>query len=141
MPDTLQDKIAIITGASSGIGEATARALAGAGARVVLAARRGDRLEAVRAGIEGNGGTALVVTTDVTDRSAVEALAQQTLEAFGRIDILINNAGVMLLSPPASVGCRRPGSPTEQQSRSKSRPARPQHPSGRRIGRSRDALW
>ncbi len=99
MPDTLQEKIAIITGASSGIGEATARALAGAGARVVLAARRGDRLEALRAAIEGNGGTALVVTTDVTDRGAVEALAGRTLEAFGRIDILINNAGVMLLSP------------------------------------------
>ncbi|MCZ6918665.1 MAG: SDR family oxidoreductase [Gemmatimonadetes bacterium] len=99
MPDTLQDKIAIVTGASSGIGEATARALAGAGARVVLAARRTDRLDALRAEIEGSGGSALAVTTDVTDRGAVEALASRTLEAFGRIDILINNAGIMLLSP------------------------------------------
>jgi NADP-dependent 3-hydroxy acid dehydrogenase YdfG len=95
----LQDKIAIVTGASSGIGEAAARALATGGVRVVLAARRAGRLEALRSEIEDSGGTALVVATDVTDRGAVEALAARTLEAFGRIDILINNAGVMLLSP------------------------------------------
>ncbi len=99
MPDMLQDKIAIVTGASSGIGEAAARALATGGVRVVLAARRAGRLEALRSEIEDSGGTALVVATDVTDRGAVEALAARTLEAFGRIDILINNAGVMLLSP------------------------------------------
>lgn len=99
MAETLQNKTAIITGASSGIGEATARALAGAGARVVLAARRTDRLHALRAEIEGSGGSALAVTTDVTDRGAVDGMARRALEAFGRIDILINNAGVMLLSP------------------------------------------
>ena len=89
---------AIVTGASSGIGEATARALAGAGARVALAARRVERLEALQDDIESSGGTAIVVETDVTDRDQVQALADETQSEFGGIDILINNAGLMPLS-------------------------------------------
>ena len=99
MTDSLKDKVAIITGASSGIGEATARRLAESGARVVLAARRVERLEALAADIERREGTALVAPTDVTDERSVQRLARTALDAFGRIDILINNAGIMPLSP------------------------------------------
>ena len=99
MTDSLKDKVAIITGASSGIGEATARRLAESGARVVLAARRVERLEALAADIEHHQGTALVAPTDVTDERSVQRLARRALDAFGRIDILINNAGIMPLSP------------------------------------------
>lgn len=95
----LDERTAIITGASSGIGAATARTLAGAGAPVVLAARRRGRLDALRDEIESAGGRALVVPTDVTHRSEVEALADAALDAFGRIDVLVNNAGVMPLAP------------------------------------------
>ena len=97
MPDP-SSPVAIVTGASSGIGEATARSLAAEGYRVVLAARRRDRLDALRAEIEAGGGTALVAETDVTDRDACQALADRTLDAFGRIDVLVNNAGLMPLS-------------------------------------------
>jgi len=99
MTDSLRDKVAIITGASSGIGEATARRLAESGARVVLAARRVERLEALAADIEHREGAALVAPTDVTDERSVQRLARAALDAFGRIDILINNAGIMPLSP------------------------------------------
>ena len=95
--EQLDDKVAIVTGASSGIGAATARALAAEGAAVVLAARRKDRLEALKEEIEG-GGRALVVETDVTSRADVRRLADETKEAFGRIDLLVNNAGLMPLS-------------------------------------------
>jgi NADP-dependent 3-hydroxy acid dehydrogenase YdfG len=95
---SLSDRVAIVTGASSGIGGATARLLARNGATVVLAARREDRLTALKEAIEADGGTAHVVATDVTDRDAVKALAQATLDATGRIDILINNAGIMPLT-------------------------------------------
>ena len=95
---SLQDQVVIITGASSGIGEATARLLASEGAAVVLAARRADRLAALKDDIEAAGGRALVVETDVTDRAQCEALVQQTLDAVGRLDVLNNNAGVMPLS-------------------------------------------
>ncbi len=94
----LENQVAIITGASSGIGEATARVLAAEGAAVVLAARRVDRLEALKATIEAAGGKALVVATDVADRAAVQRLADATLAAFDCIDILVNNAGQMPLS-------------------------------------------
>ncbi|MEP0546137.1 MAG: SDR family oxidoreductase [Rhodothermales bacterium] len=94
----LEGKAAIVTGASSGIGAATARALARAGASVALAARREDRLHALRDEIEADGGRALVVATDVTDRAAVQRLADRAKEAFGAIDVLVNNAGVMPLS-------------------------------------------
>ncbi len=99
---TLHGKVAIVTGASSGIGEATAKALARDGASVVLAARRGDRLESLQRAINGAGGNALAVVTDVSDWAGVEAMVRATTEAYGRIDILVNNAGVMLLSPVAA---------------------------------------
>ena len=94
----LTDATAIITGASSGIGEATARRLAADGAAVVLAARREERLADLQAEIEADGGTAHVVPTDVTDRAQVQALVDEAVEAFGAIDVLINNAGIMPLS-------------------------------------------
>jgi NADP-dependent 3-hydroxy acid dehydrogenase YdfG len=95
----LKGKVAIVTGASSGIGEATALELARAGADVVLAARRTDRLEKLAATIgRETGAQSLVVPTDVTKRSDVEQLVEKTKERFGRVDILVNNAGIMLLS-------------------------------------------
>lgn len=94
----LTDTVVVITGASSGIGEETARLLASKGARVVLAARREERLTALRDEIESGGGTALVVPTDVTDRDAVEHLINTAHETYGRLDVLVNNAGIMPLS-------------------------------------------
>src|SRR6185369_15278073 len=85
----------IITGASSGIGVATARALAGEGANLVLGARRADRLTALAAELPGE---AAWQVTDVTSREQVRALAALALERFGRIDVLINNAGIMPIS-------------------------------------------
>jgi NADP-dependent 3-hydroxy acid dehydrogenase YdfG len=87
----------IVTGASSGIGAATARALAAEGANVALAARRADRLEALADEIDAGPGAALVVPTDVTDRAAVDDLVETTVDEFGGLDVLVNNAGVMLL--------------------------------------------
>ncbi|MEL6354715.1 MAG: SDR family oxidoreductase [Cyanobacteria bacterium J06627_28] len=95
----IQDKVVIITGASSGLGEATARRLGKNGAKLMLAARREDRLKGLVEDIEKAGGTAKYQTTDVTDRKAVEALAKATADAFGKVDVLINNAGLMPLSP------------------------------------------
>ncbi len=95
----LSDRVVIITGASSGIGEATARAMAHVGARVVAAARRAERLEALVTALQSTGGTALAVPTDVTVPAATDHLARRTVEEFGRIDILVNNAGIMPLSP------------------------------------------
>jgi NADP-dependent 3-hydroxy acid dehydrogenase YdfG len=88
---------AIVTGASSGIGAATARLLAEHGASVALVARRQDRLEALAAEIEKASGTALVVAADITDRAQAETAVQDVVERFGRLDTLVNNAGVMLL--------------------------------------------
>lgn len=95
----LQSKVVIVTGASSGIGEATARVLAEAGARVVLAARRKDKLDTLAVEITHAGGTAMVVEADVTDQSVCENLIKKVHDEWGTIDILINNAGVMLLGP------------------------------------------
>ena len=95
---SLQGKVAIVTGASSGIGEATALMLAKEGAKVTIAARRAERLTELQKKIEDAGGEALPIVTDVTHRTAVNYLADQTKEKFGRIDILINNAGIMPLS-------------------------------------------
>jgi NADP-dependent 3-hydroxy acid dehydrogenase YdfG len=99
MTSKLAGTAALVTGASSGIGAATARQLAGLGASVALVARRRDRLEALAAEIEEAGGTALVVEADITDRMQAEAAVQQAVERFGRLDILVNNAGLMLLGP------------------------------------------
>lgn len=89
----IDGKVAIVTGASSGIGEVTARELARAGAITVLAARRVERLERLQKEIEEMGGQALVVPTDLTDRDQIKNLAETTLSAYGRIDILANIAG------------------------------------------------
>ncbi|MBD2212718.1 SDR family NAD(P)-dependent oxidoreductase [Nostoc linckia FACHB-104] len=94
MTGKLDSKVAIITGASSGIGEATAIALAAEGATVVLAARRGDRLNALAEKIATIGGKALPIITDVTDEAQVQNLVDKTKTEFGRIDILVNNAGI-----------------------------------------------
>lgn len=88
-------KVIVITGASSGIGEATARRLAADGNQVVLAARRAERLNSIVADITAEGGTAIAVPTDVTKKADVEALAAAALEKFGRIDVWVNNAGLM----------------------------------------------
>ena len=89
--------VAIVTGASSGIGEATAKELAALGASVAVVARRSDRLDALVAEIEAAGGSALAVAADITDRVQAERAVQAVVDRFGRLDILINNAGLMLL--------------------------------------------
>ncbi len=94
----VENKVVIVTGASSGIGEATGRLLAKNGAKVVLGARRSDRLEAIAKDIHADGGIAKYQTLDVTQRSQVEAIVQFAKNKFGRVDVLINNAGVMPLS-------------------------------------------
>jgi clavulanate-9-aldehyde reducatase len=95
----LEGRVAAITGASSGIGEATAVALAGAGAAVALAARRGDRLEEVARRVEGEGGRALPVQCDITEEAQAHSFIERAHGELGRVDALVNNAGVMLLGP------------------------------------------
>jgi NADP-dependent 3-hydroxy acid dehydrogenase YdfG len=95
----LTGTVALVTGASSGIGAATARGLAEDGAAVALVARRGDRLEALAAEIADAGGTALEIPADITDRAQADAVVAQTVAELGRLDILVNNAGLMLLGP------------------------------------------
>ncbi len=97
--ERLDGTVALVTGASSGIGEATARELAQRGAAVAIAARRKERLDALAAEIEGAGGSALAIEADVTDAEQVKRLVADTVERFGRLDTVINNAGVMLLGP------------------------------------------
>jgi NADP-dependent 3-hydroxy acid dehydrogenase YdfG len=95
----IEGKIVVITGASSGLGEATARLLAAQGATVVLGARRADRLKSLAEDITRKDGKALAVTVDVARREQVEALAAAAVRSFGRIDVMINNAGVMPQAP------------------------------------------
>jgi len=102
MTSLLAGTVALVTGASSGIGRAAALSLAARGASVALIARREDRLVTLSAQIEAAGGTALAVTADITDRVQAEAAVQTAVDRFGRLDILINNAGLMLLGPVAS---------------------------------------
>jgi NADP-dependent 3-hydroxy acid dehydrogenase YdfG len=98
MTRRLAGTVALVTGASSGIGEATAVALAAEGATVAIAARRRDRLEQVVERI-GNDADVLVIETDITDEASSRAMVQSTVTEFGRLDTLVNNAGVMLLGP------------------------------------------
>ena len=91
-------KVVLVTGASSGIGYATAEELARRGARVMLTARRGDRLAGLCSRIIGDGGEASYMTADVTDRSAVSAVAEEAIQKYGQLDVLFNNAGIMPLS-------------------------------------------
>jgi NADP-dependent 3-hydroxy acid dehydrogenase YdfG len=96
---TLSGTVALVTGASSGIGAATASALAAEGATVVLVARRADRLKDLAADIDGAGGRSLSITADVSDRAAAEKAVEQSVKDLGRLDIVVNNAGMMLLGP------------------------------------------
>jgi NADP-dependent 3-hydroxy acid dehydrogenase YdfG len=95
----IEGKVVAITGASSGIGEVTARHLAKLGAKVMLGARRTDRLESLAKEITDAGGTAAYRAVDVVKRDEVEAFVQETVKEFGRVDVILNNAGLMPLSP------------------------------------------
>ncbi|MEK6399195.1 MAG: SDR family oxidoreductase, partial [Terriglobus sp.] len=95
----IQGKVVVITGASSGIGAVTAKELAKQGAAVVLGARRKDRLDSLVHEIEQQGGKAIAVTCDVLKRDDLVALVQAGVNAFGKVDVIVNNAGIMPLSP------------------------------------------
>lgn len=97
MSEQLSQKIAIVTGASSGIGEATALALAAGGAKVALVARRAQRLEALKQKIEASGGEAIAIVADITDEAQANDIVNKTQAHWGQVNILVNNAGVMLL--------------------------------------------
>ena len=96
---TIADKVVVITGASSGIGESTAKLLARHGAKVVVGARRKDRIDAVVKEISGAGGKAIGFAVDVTKRAELEALIKGAVDSFGRVDIMVNNAGIMPIAP------------------------------------------
>lgn len=98
----IEGKVVVITGASSGLGESTARHLASLGAKVVLGARRVDRLEKIAAEIKSAGGEAVVQAADVTVRADVEALVNAAVSHFGKIDVIVNNAGLMAIAPLAA---------------------------------------
>jgi NADP-dependent 3-hydroxy acid dehydrogenase YdfG len=99
MENNIKDKVVIITGASSGMGEAAARHLAQLGAVVVLGARRADRIEKLAKDIQQTGAQALAVKVDVTDLEQVKNLVDTAVRQFGRVDVILNNAGIMPLSP------------------------------------------
>ena len=99
MTNNIAGKVVVITGASSGLGEATARLLSAEGAIVVLGARRIERLKSLADELIAKGGKALAVATDVTDRAQVKRLVDTAVQKFGRIDVMINNAGLMPNSP------------------------------------------
>ncbi len=99
MTQALQHKVVVITGASSGLGEAAARYLAAQGASLVLGARRADRIESLADELNRAGGKALAVATDVTDHTQVKALVDAAVQTYGRIDVMINNAGLMPHAP------------------------------------------
>ena len=95
MNNNIEGKVVVITGASSGLGESTARLLSAQGASVVLGARRVDRLRSLADELTGSGGKALAVTTDVTYCDQVKRLVEAAVQTYGRIDVMINNAGLM----------------------------------------------
>ncbi|PYL27036.1 MAG: oxidoreductase, partial [Verrucomicrobia bacterium] len=99
MTNKIKGKIVVITGASSGLGEAAARLLSAQGASVVLGARRSDRLKSLADELNRNGGKAVAVATDVTHRNQVKKLVDTAVQEFGRIDVMINNAGIMPRAP------------------------------------------
>lgn len=97
--NNIENKVIVITGASSGLGEATARLLAKKGAKVVIGARRTEKLEAIVQDIRAEGGKAEFIGMDVTKSNEVQALIEKALSAFGQIDVLVNNAGLMSIAP------------------------------------------
>jgi NADP-dependent 3-hydroxy acid dehydrogenase YdfG len=99
MSNNIKGKVVVITGASSGLGEAAARMLSAEGAIVVLGARRADRMQSLASELNAAGGKALAVATDVADREQVKALVDAAVQSDGRIDVMINNAGLMPLAP------------------------------------------
>ena len=99
MHNNIAGKVVVITGASSGLGEATARLLSAQGATVVLGARRVDRLQTLVAELTAGGGKALALATDVTQAAQVKALVDAAVQTFGRVDVMVNNAGLMPHSP------------------------------------------
>ena len=103
MNDNIENKVVLITGGSTGIGAEVARLLASRGARVAIAARRKDKLDEVVAGIEAAGGTAKAYSLDVTDKKQVEAVVAAAVADFGKLDVLINNAGLMPIRPMSEV--------------------------------------
>ena len=103
MAANIHGKVVVITGASSGVGESTARLLAGNGAKVVLGARRKDRIDAVVKDITAKGGSALGFKSDVTKRGDVEALVKGAIDKHGRIDVIVNNSGIMPIAPMAAI--------------------------------------
>ena len=99
MGNNIEGKVVVITGASSGLGEATARHLSAQGATVVLGARRADRIESLAATLSASGGKALAIATDVTRHDEVKRLVDAGAQTYGRIDVMINNAGLMPQAP------------------------------------------
>jgi NADP-dependent 3-hydroxy acid dehydrogenase YdfG len=99
MTEGIKDKIVVVTGASSGLGEATARLLSAEGATIVLCARRADRLRTLVKELEARGGKAMAMTTDVSQREQVKALVDAAAKTYGRVDVMINNAGLMPQAP------------------------------------------
>ena len=99
MNNNIENKVVVITGASSGLGEATARHLSGQGATIVLGARRSDRIHALAAELKAKGGNVMAIVTDVTQRDEVQRLVLAAVDTYGRIDVMLNNAGLMPSSP------------------------------------------
>jgi NADP-dependent 3-hydroxy acid dehydrogenase YdfG len=128
MNQPLNDAVAVVTGASSGIGEALPIALAGSAPRVALIARRGDRLDELKDRVTASGGTAAAFVADVADREQAETAVQQVVTEFGRLDIVVNNAGLMRIgaapSPTRRTGTRCCRSTCRGSSTSRGRPYR-----------------